>query len=183
MKGKVFGVGLWLLLVGLLLIPEQTLAQSQTQEGSEGKGRLNVWTTGMVLREDYTKRTDFLTMRVGTHKGFDRVVFEMGEALPKYYVKYEKPPFSTYDGRDFEMRGKAFIEISFYPVSYSDERRQASERLERQQNKINWPVIRQVLNSDWFEGEIIYRIGLKRRTPFRVQTLSNPSRLVVDFKH
>lgn len=181
MKGKIFGVGL--LLFGLLLAPEKAVAQSQTQEGPQGKGRLNVWTTEMVLREDYTERSEFLRMRVGKHKGFDRVVFEMGGALPKYYVTYEKPPFSTYDGRDFTMRGKAFIEISFYPINYSDERMQTNERQERQQNKVNWPVIRQVLNSDWFESEIIYRIGLKRRTPFRVQTLSNPSRLVVDFKH
>jgi hypothetical protein len=32
------------------------------------------------------------------------------------------------------------------------------------------------------EGEIEYLIGVSKRTPFRVLALSNPTRLVIDYK-
>lgn len=178
MIGKTMGLGLLLLMLGVS--SAQSNAQSKTQGYSEGE--LNVWTTERVLRENLAGG-DFLKMTVGKHKGFDRVVFELNGELPKWYVTYEKPPFETYGDQYMKLRGKAFVHVSIYMVQYSDEDRKANERLERQQNRMRWPVIRDVKTSSFFEGEIEYLIGLKRRTPFRVLALSNPTRLVIDFKH
>jgi hypothetical protein len=179
MIGRILSVGLLLLMLGVMPVEAQSSAQGVSQEYTEGQ--LNVWTTKRVLREDMGGG-DFLRMRVGKHDGFDRVVFEMNGTLPKWYVTYEKPPFETYGDQYIKLRGKAFIHVSLYMVGYSDEDRKANEKLERRQNKMNWPMIREVKTSSFFEGEIEYLIGLKKRTPFRVLALSNPTRLVVDFK-
>lgn len=179
MVGRILSVGFLLLMLGSMPAEAQSDVQSKAQAYSEG--RLNVWTTERVLRETLGGG-DFLRMRVGKQKGFDRVVFEMNGTLPKWYVTYEKPPFETYGDQYMKLRGKAFIHVSLYMVQYSDEDREANERLEHQQNRIKWPVIRDVKTSSFFEGEIEYLIGLKKRTPFRVMALSNPTRLVIDFK-
>lgn len=179
MVGRILSVGFLLLMLGISPAQAQSDAQSTSQVYSEG--RLNVWTTKRVLREDFGGG-DFLRMRVGKQKGFDRVVFEMNGTLPKWYVNYEKPPFETYGDQYVKLRGKAFVHVSLYMVQYSDEDRKANERLERQQNRMKWPVIREVKTSSFFEGEIEYLIGLSKRTPFRVLALSNPTRLVIDFK-
>jgi uncharacterized secreted protein with C-terminal beta-propeller domain len=54
--------------------------------------------------------------------------------------------------------------------------------MNRMVGRMKWPVIREVKTSSFFEGEIEYLIGFKKRTPFRVLALSNPTRLVIDFK-
>jgi hypothetical protein len=176
---RILSIGLLLLMPGISPARAQSNAQGESQVYSEGQ--LNVWTREMVLRED-RGGGDFLRMRVGKQKGFDRVVFEMNGTLPHWYVRYEKPPFETYGDQYMKLRGKAFVHISLYMVGYSDENREANERLERQQNNRTLPVIREVKTSSFFEGEIEYLIGLRKRTPFRVLALSNPTRLVIDFK-
>jgi hypothetical protein len=179
MVGRILSAGLLLLMPGILSVQAQSKVQGKSQGYSEGQ--LNVWTTERVLRENLGGG-DFLRMRVGKQKGFDRVVFEMNGTLPKWYVTYEKPPFETYGDQYPKIRGKAFVHVSIYMVGYRDENREANERLEHRQNKMKWPVIREVKTSSFFEGEIEYLIGLSKRTPFRVLALSNPTRLVIDFK-
>ena len=180
MFGRILSVGVLLLVMGVMPAEAQSDAQGEREVYTEG--RLNVWTTKMVLRED-PGGGDFLRMKVEKQKGFDRVVFELDGTLPHWYVRYEKRPFETYGDQYMKLRGKAFIHVSLYMVRYSDPDRKANERLERRQNRMKWPVIGEVKTSSFFEGEIEYLIGLKKRTPFRVLALSNPTRLVIDFKH
>lgn len=179
MIGRILSAAFLLLMLGIS--PAQAQSNAQGKYDGYSEGPLNVWTTAMVLRENLGGG-DFLRMRVGKQKGFDRVVFEMDGTLPKWYVRYEKPPFETYGDQYMKLRGKAFVHVSIYMVRYTDENREANEKLERRQNRIKWPVIRQVKTSSFFEGEIEYLIGVSKRTPFRVLNLSNPTRLVIDFK-
>jgi hypothetical protein len=112
------------------------------------------------------------------------VVFEVDGDLIGYYVDYGKPPFGGEASEtSVKVHGKAFVEISLYPVSSSDENIEANEKRLTEQNKVKMPLIREAKPVEWFEGELRYVIGLKRATPFRVRVLSNPTRLVVDFKH
>lgn len=179
MIGRILRAGFLLLMLGIW--PAQAQSNAQGKYDGYSEGHLNLWTTETVLRENLGGG-DFLRMRIGKQKGFDRVVFEMDGTLPKWYVRYEKPPFETYGDQYMKLRGKAFVHVSIYMVRYTDENREANESLERRQNKIRWPVIREVKTSSFFEGEIEYLIGVSKRTPFRVLALSNPTRLVIDFK-
>jgi hypothetical protein len=182
---KILGIALLTFVAGLSSTQAQQGGQSGAgEEYFERLGSLNVWTTDDVLRRKYGRFPQYLTMRFGTHDGFDRVVLEVKGDLIGYYVNYGKPPFQSEAGDEIvRVRGKAFVEISLYPVVSSDENIEANERFAVQQSKVRMPVIRQVRQVEWFEGEIRYVFGLNRRTPFRVQVLSNPTRLVVDFKH
>jgi hypothetical protein len=184
MVGKVVGWGLLMLMLGFSSAFGQSAGQSKAGEYYDQVGRLNVWTTEEVLRRKYGQFPEFLTMRFGKHRGFDRVVFEVKGDLIGYMVTFGQPPFQAEAGENtVKVRGRAFVEISLYPVRSSDENIEANNNLAIQQNRLKMPLIREVKPVEWFEGELRYVFGLKRRTPFRVQTLSNPTRLVVDFKH
>jgi hypothetical protein len=182
--GRIFGVSLLLLTIGILSVSGQSRAQKGGDEYYDKLGSLNVWTTEGVLRHKFGEFPEFLAVRFGKHSGFDRVVFELDGDLIGYYVDYGKPPFQGEASEtSVKVRGKAFVEISLYPVGASDEHIQANEKRLTEQNKVKMPLIREAKPVEWFEGELRYVIGLKRATPFRVQVLSNPTRLVVDFKH
>ena len=48
--------------------------------------------------------------------------------------------------------------------------------------KLNFLIIQQIFGGV-FEGIQNFLIGIKAKKPFRVRELSNPVRLVIDFKH
>lgn len=182
--GSVFGAGLLLLMIGFSSASGQSNAQKGDEEYYDKAGSLNRWTTDAVLRRKFGMFPEYLTMRFGKHRGFERVVFELKGDLIGYLVNYAEPPFQAEAGEAItKVRGQAFVEIALYPVRSSDENIQANEKLVAEQNKLKKALIREVKTVEWFEGELRYVIGLNRETPFRVQVLSNPTRLVVDFKH
>lgn len=182
--GRVFGVVLLLLTVGFSSVSGQSAAQKGEDEYYSESGSLNRWTTEMVLRQKTGYFPEFLTVRFGKHRGFDRMVFEVDSDLIGYLVNYGEPPFRAEAGiENVKVRGKAFVEIALYPVTSSDENIHANEKRLAEQNKLRMPLIKEVKRVQWYEAELRYVVGLKRATPFRVQVFSNPTRLVVDFKH
>ena len=184
MRGKVFAVGFLLLAIGFSSVRGQS--KIADDDCSHAEGRLNIWTTQCVYREDRTTAPKLLGVRVGKHHGFDRIVFEFKGKPTGYSVNYEKPPIEWYGDEVIKVHGKAFVKISFYPLSASQEQIEAYQSgamVTPKQKTPNMPLIKEIKPLGWFEAEVAYIFGLNRRTPFRVQLLSNPDRLVVDFKH
>jgi hypothetical protein len=169
---KIIGAGL---LLGLLCV------QSVPAQCTNKTGKLNVWTTAPVVRDENSSAS-FKEMRVAKQKGFDRVVFEFAENVPNFSVHFEKPPITNYGGEDLKMSGKAFVVVQFHLVSYPEDADTSKIVFEIPRNKLKAPVVTEIKNSEWFEGYLSFAIGLRKRTPFRVQQLSNPARLVIDFK-
>ncbi|HYJ45148.1 MAG TPA: hypothetical protein VEV81_00945 [Pyrinomonadaceae bacterium] len=183
MAGKLFGVGLLLFILGTGLFAGQWEVRAQTQEGyTYAQGDLNVWTTDTVLWQKSGDAPELVAMRFGKHRGYDRVVFEMDGEFAGYHVTYEEPFLRDGEGPDPKVRGKVFAKIALYPIYSTEEKVEAYDRIAARQDRRGMPVIRGIKQLEWFEGELSYVIGLRRRTPFRVQVFSNPTRLVVDFK-
>ena len=122
-------------------------------------------------------------VRFAQHRGFDRVVFDLTDKPAGYHVIYREPPFQGQASeRIVKVRGKAFIEIAFYPIRSSEEDVEVYEKLVTVQGRAKTALIADMKTFEWFEAELGYAVGLKRKTPFRVMELSNPARLVIDFK-
>ena len=180
---KVFGVGLLVLTAGVWSVLGQTGSRDDGAGYYNREGRLNVWTTGEVLRQKTGQSPEFLRTRFGRHGGSERIVFELRGDLIGYHVAYGRPPFQAEDGgRVVKVRGRAFVEITLYPVTSSDENIEANERMLLRQHQVKTALIAEVKPVEWFEGELRHVVGLRRRAPFRVRTLSNPTRLVVEFR-
>ena len=122
---------------------------------------------------------------VAGHEGYDRVVFQFRNGVPGYRVEYVDPPLrEDGSGNLVDLEGNAFLVVRMEPASgfdltvpegkliYTGPRRIAGE---------DTTVIREVVRTGDFEAVLTWAIGLEERVPFRVLTLDDPSRIVVDF--
>lgn len=181
--GLYFGLVLLLLTAIWSSASGQSGARNDTEEYYNKIGSLSVWTTDEVHRSRLGHLPKLLGVRFGQHPGFDRVVFDLTDKPAGYLVNYNEPPFQGQASeRIVRVRGKAFVEISLYPVTSSEEEVAAFEKLVPVQSRAKTALIADMKTFEWFEAELGYAVGLKRKTPFRVLELSNPARLVVDFK-
>lgn len=175
----------------LLILSALACGASSVAAQRASTGKLGNWTFGKVSSRE--KDDEILPvsykMRVSKNKGFDRIVFEFAEReVPEYAVYYTKPPV-TLDANHLEnpakpaqdeiiqINGKAFILITF---ALSFEVTKTGAKFPAEQF---FPVLQDFQPVDWFENSFTFAAGLKAKKAFRVQELSNPARLVVDFKH
>lgn len=145
-------------------------------------------------------------IRVGAHDGFDRVVIEFdGPETGNYFIRYVDVPIDR-DDSVIEVAGSAFLEVSLFPVStrlwdllddIDDDL--SAEEWDKQMEQ--WSAqgllltrrtipgtgggpIQEVFYGGWMTGgDTTIVIGVNAERPFRVFTLTNPTRLVVDIQH
>ena len=92
-----------------------TTAPTTTAESFEG-------TTGVVTGEATSSETALLErVAVGSHEGYDRVVFQFRDGLPGYRVEYAEPPLhEDGSGNVVELDGNAFVVVRMEPASGFD---------------------------------------------------------------
>ncbi len=123
-------------------------------------------------------QTGYLTaIAVGQHSGYDRVVFTFSGAIPGYTVGYVSEVVSDAKGDVVELPGQAFLHVVFHPSSgYQTYTGPGSITA-------SFPALLQLRAAGDFEGYLSYGIGLSQRVGFRVFTLTQPFRVVIDMAH
>jgi hypothetical protein len=149
---------------------------------TDDSGKLNAWTSNLVLRQNKeSKETTYLKeVRVAKNKGFDRVVFEFLGDIPHYRIEYIEPPIINTADQEVKVSGKFFVSIIIHSLPYPDDEKFPEAKI--RQGILNFPVISEVSEIEWFEGDREFVAGLKAKKLYRVQQLKNPTRLVIDFK-
>jgi hypothetical protein len=122
-------------------------------------------------------------VRVGSHDGYDRIVFELkGEGTPGYFVRYEDVPTQQGSGKPVSVDGAAKLVINLRGMGYPFDF-QMEDFPSGPVKPTSTSVIQEVVGAGTFEGQTQYIVGLKgEKTPFKVFPLSNPNRLVIDFQ-
>jgi hypothetical protein len=150
----------------------------------EDEGKLNAWTTEKVQHNRETEDVSYsiCKVRVAKNKGFDRVVFEFDGGKPKYIVQYLASNIYSTEGGDNKIKiaGNVFIVVNIYGMGVDE---MPCELKSYPRKKLNFPTLMQIQQGVWFEGIQDFLIGVKAKNSFRVQELSNPSRLLIDLKH
>lgn len=122
-------------------------------------------------------------LRHARHDGFYRVVFQFDGDVPGVKVGYtERPVVQDGSGDEIGVAGDEVLLVQFEPASGFDmkaaeESYTGPKRLEVEQA----PVVEIVRVSD-FEAHLDWAIGVDTDTGFRVSTLTNPSRVVIDLE-
>lgn len=122
-------------------------------------------------------------VRTARHDGFERVVLEFrGDAIPDYLVEYAREePTSCGSGAPMVVAGAEHLVVRTAPAQAhapigGDERSTIPGRA----IAMTQPVIKGLAVSCDFEGVLTWVVGVDRRRPFRVTTLTAPVRLVID---
>ena len=124
------------------------------------------------------------TVAVGVYPEYDRVVFDLeGEGSPGYSVRYAEQAVEDGTGLSLEVDGDAVLQVTLTGTRYAEE----GETYEGGPGVFSpdrTEEVEQVKLLSTFEGQTQAFIGIDDAdTPFRVFTLSEPARLVVDVAH
>jgi hypothetical protein len=114
-------------------------------------------------------------IRAAHHPGFDRVVFEFLGGVPARSVSYDIPIVNP-KGDVVPVPGRAVLGVRFDARGHNE----AGTFISPRRVTVALPNVLTVVQGEDFEGVLVYGIGLADRQPFRVATLRNPSRVVVD---
>lgn len=120
-----------------------------------------------------TSQGHITSVRAGQNVCYDRLVFDVNGAAPGYSVQYVGTVFAEGTGKPLPVTGGAKLEVVIR--SLSDTTRMPSVN--------GFQTFRSVVYGGSFEGQTTVGLGVRARLPFRVFTLSNPSRVVIDVAH
>ncbi|HBB95962.1 MAG TPA: hypothetical protein DC054_11285 [Blastocatellia bacterium] len=151
-------------------------------------GTLNTWTTKPFSRahNSSNQATYIKVVRAAKQTGSDRVVFEFEGPFPNYRIEYLKSPFYESEAGRQRIRqpGNVFVQINFFVIPTGDEQLKFTEAKNFvPKGRLMMPSLQSVKDKVLFEGYYDFLMGVSSRKPYRVTELSNPSRLVIDFKH
>jgi hypothetical protein len=122
-------------------------------------------------------------IRTAQHANFDRVVFQFRGRVPGYDVRYV--PAVTQDPSDqpIPLQGRAFIRVVLRHASTSPAPGGGPVPSFVGTITPGFQSLKQIKAAGDFEHYLTFGIGLDHRVGFRVFTLTDPSRVVIDVAH
>jgi hypothetical protein len=181
-----------LLIAALLLLAgcggsddEQSATSTTTSSVAETTpGPLDGASTDTVVVASAIKETALLTdVRSASQEGFDRVVFEFANGVPGYEVGYvERPIVADGSGDEIAVEGAAVLRIRMEPALDADLTQESAPRTYTGPNRFSpdTAVVLELVSTGGFEAVLTWAAGIDGERPFRVTTLSDPPRIVID---
>jgi hypothetical protein len=117
-------------------------------------------------------------VRAGRHTGFDRIVFEFSGAVPEHRVRYVGQLVQDGSGKPVSVAGAADLEVVFHGANAHED--DGTPTISPRRFSTGLPAVKEIAQIGDFEAVVTYGIGVDRKRPLKVSTLSNPSRLVID---
>jgi hypothetical protein len=158
-----------------------------TSTTTTGIDTLEGASTNPVTAPATNKETALLTaVRAARHEGYDRLVFEFANAVPGYDVRYVKRPVrEDASGRVVELNGDAVVRVRMENALDADLTKSNAPRTYQGPNRFSpgTPEIAELARAGGFEGVLTWVAGLRDQVDFRVTTLTDPPRLVIDFRN
>ena len=143
--------------------------------------------TAPQTRAATSSETALLTaVRVARHEGYDRIVFEFRNAVPGYDVRYvPRPVTQDGSGEAVSVDGAFVARIRMDRALDADLSKADAPPTYTGPARIvpTTPEVAELVRSGGFEGVLTWAVGLRDRVDFRVTTLTDPPRLVVDFRN
>lgn len=115
------------------------------------------------------------------HRGYDRLVFRFSGGVPaQHSARYVSRVIADPSGRPVKVAGSALLRVRFFSATGHDARGGVSYGAARRTYAL--PGIIQVASAGDFESVLSFGVGLAHAEPFRMFTLTGPSRVVIDVR-
>jgi hypothetical protein len=127
---------------------------------------------------------DLTTIRVAQHGAYDQAVFQFANGIPRYTVSYVPAVSQDAKGTPVPLPGRSFLRVVFHPASEATKLPTGPPGYPSP-GIISpyFPTLLQVSAAGNFEGYLSFGLGLSGRAGYRVYTLTNPGRVVIDLPH
>lgn len=127
-----------------------------------------------------------VNVRGGQNTCYDRLVIDFRGRPSAYRVQYVPAVTQQGSGAVLPLRGGAFLQIDLQSATYDINTGAPTYRPANPKELVNvsgWTTFRQVASGGSFEGYTTIGLGVRARLPFRVFTLTDPGRIVIDVAH
>jgi hypothetical protein len=126
---------------------------------------------------------NIVDVRVGTHDGYDRVVFEFEQGTPELTLDRAEPPF-TQDGSGLpiEVDGSSFLGLVMRGGTKQTDAGTSSYDGSTD-IAAGFPALVHLIEAGDFERQSTWYLGLTGEACVRVLLLEGPPRLVIDVEH
>lgn len=142
------------------------------------------WSTdARVVNRTPVPAAEVTGIRVGHHRGFDRIVLDLDGAAPGVSVRYVKRLHADPSAHLVDLLGPASLRIVLDPANAHDVETGEGTMTTPRRTRWRFDQVRETAVIGDFEAFVTVGAGLARRAPFRVLTLTNPTRIVVDVRH
>ena len=165
---------------GLLGTTAASLALALVATASPA-GALPEWRT-TDSRQGSAKLVRVLDLRHAEHPRFDRVVIDLRGARPGFRVGYVDRLEYDGSGRPVRLAGRTKMSLVLNPAHAHDRDGQVTYAGPRR-IRVGYPTLKAIALTGDYEGHVSFGFGTSRRAPYRVFVLSNPKRLVLDWRH
>lgn len=143
-------------------------------------------TEPVVVKATNAKTALLTDVRVARHEGYDRVVLQFRDALPGYDVRYvSRPVHQDGSGREVTVAGASVVQIRMENALDADLEQSGSPMTYTGPTRLSpgTPEVAELARIGGFENVLTWVAGLRDRVDFRVSTLADPPRLIVDFRN
>lgn len=122
-------------------------------------------------------------VRIGSHDGFDRIVFELdSDGLPQWHVSYIDPPIiQCGSGNAVPVEGTAWLQVRFNGANAHTVAGEGTSGPMRRAPGL--PSLRELVRTCDFEAEVTWVAGVAGEKAYRPRVLEAPARLVIDIAH
>lgn len=125
-----------------------------------------------------------VNLRFGVHDGFDRIVLDLvGAGTPGWTGEYVENPTFQASGVPLDLLGEDYLRIQVRGVVYPTEDGAQPFAGASTVTPKTGGVVKEVRYGSVFEGQTEVFIGLSSDEPFRVFSLADPTRVVIDVQH
>jgi hypothetical protein len=160
------------------------LAPQARDGGVEPAGKGQAFTAGVVEYRPRPREVALLTdVRSARHEGFDRIVFEFATGpLPGYHLEYiDKPVRRCGSGETTVIAGEAWLEVRLDPANAHTP--SGAPTIKDRDQELELAVVKELEQTCDFEAHVTWVLGAIKPNKYRVLTLDEPLRLVVDVQH
>lgn len=122
-------------------------------------------------------------IRVGSHSTYDRIVIDINGNAPGYRVGYVPRVYRDPSGFPVTLSGAADMQVTLKPAFAHNIRSGRSCLLTPSRMLFSFGSVREYRVVGDSEGVVSIGVGARQLRPFRVFTLSSPTRIVIDIAH
>lgn len=135
-------------------------------------------TTRKTLRPEAPAQLVVSNVRVGSHPGFDRVIFDLsGSGDPGWFMDYTDSPVQQGSGNPIPHHGSVALNVNIDGTTYPFELGMEDPQIGTVQGTGS---VTEVISAGTFEGRSQFIVSLDSQLPYSVEVLEDPSRIVID---
>ena len=181
-------VRLLLLVVAALLLAgcsgtDDEQPASSTATETTGVSLEGASTESVVVPAAITETALLTDVRSARQEGYDRVVFEFSNGVPGYEVGYvERPVVADGSGDEVAVEGESVLRVRMEPALDADLTQESAPRTYTGPSRFSpdTAVVVELVRTGGFEAVLAWAAGIDGERPFRVTTLADPPRIVID---